>query len=286
MPKPMAADREDNVLDLVCTSLSQGERKLQVVDRPDRRPPSAVPPVDAIIRVINGDHDEEWAADVCLASKKFDPRLPPAMKELEAALTPPLTQLATLANRVLWISCCAHVRPDRVPSKEWRALMNEYYINIYDRAVIALARPNGEWTDSEVGIRWFEHGLEANEKRVVLSYRHPFLHESFAFSPKVRLKLTGQLRRARDAGYRTLLILDQESPAYMPWISNIVPTPYEIGEGIAFAVAHCRTTLDAGVLVDDSTVHEVYGRVGETTQSLARQASKAPYLSRTDQTPA
>ena len=63
MPKPRATEREDYVLDLVCSELSQGERKLQIVDRPDRRPPSEVPPVDAIIRVVDGDYEEEWAAD-------------------------------------------------------------------------------------------------------------------------------------------------------------------------------------------------------------------------------
>src|SRR6266849_1320569 len=59
MPKISAADREDEVLDLVCAELSSAGRELQIVDRPDRRAPSSVPPVDAIIRVAEDGYDEE-----------------------------------------------------------------------------------------------------------------------------------------------------------------------------------------------------------------------------------
>ncbi len=263
MPKPSAADREDEVLRLVCAELSSGGRELQIVDRPDRRAPSSVPPVDAIIRVAEGDYEDEWAADVCLTSKKFDPRIPAAMKQLEEALIGPLTQLATNVNRSLRINCCAYVKPDRVSRREWAAMMSGYHRNIWDRALMALTRSSGEWLDSEVSIMWDRPESAPKGHPVLMSYRDPFINESFSFSPKVRKKLEGQLSRAREAGYRTLLILDQDPPRSTPWVGDIIPTPYEIGEGIAFAVAHCRTTLDAGILVNYSTVHEVYGRVGK-----------------------
>ena len=265
MPKPSAADREDEVLQLVCAELSSGGRGLQIVDRPDRRAPSSVPPVDAIIRVAEDGYEEEWAADVCLISKKFDPRIPAAMRQLEAVLIGPLTELATNANRGLRINCCAYVKPDRVPRKEWAAMMSGYHRNIWDRAVMALTRSTGEWLDAEVSIMWSPLGQTPWDPRALMSYRDPFINESFSFSPKVRKKLEGQLSRAREAGYHTLLILDQEPPRSTPWIGDIIPTPYEIGESMAFAVAHCRTRLDAGILVNYSSVHEVYGRVGKPT---------------------
>lgn len=258
------------MLDLVCTGLSQGERKVEIVDRPDRRAVSEVPPVDALLRVIDNDHDERWAADVCLASKKFDARIPAAMKELQNALMTPLTELAEKADRTLTISCRAYVRLDRVPRKEWNGMMGGYHRNIWDRVIMALLRPTGEWTDAEVSIRWSAAGAPRIGPRVLMSYQDPFSNEAFAFSPKVRRKLEGQLTRARNAGYRTLLILDQEPPNYVPWVGNILPTAYEIGEGIAFAVAHCRTTLDAAILVQDSSVHEVYGRVGKPAPCCCR----------------
>jgi thiol-disulfide isomerase/thioredoxin len=263
MPKQSAADREDEILELICAKLSGEDRKLEIIDRPDRRPRSEVPPVDAIIRVVEGDYEEEWAADVCLTSKKFNPHFPPAMKELQNAILAPLTELAQKVNRTLSINCRVYVRPEKVSSKQWKTMMAGYHRNIYDRVVMALFRPDGEWTDPEVSVVWRVPGEVTNGPQVRMSYGDPYVYEGFQFSPAVRRKLEGQLRRARDAGYRTLLVLDQEPPRNTPWIGDILPTPYEIGEGIAFAVAHCRTTLDAAVLVNDSSVYEVYHRVGK-----------------------
>lgn len=268
MPKPEHEQREDELLDLVCSKLSRDGRQVVITDRPDRRPPSDVPPVDAIVRVVEGEYGQLWAADVCLVSKKFDPRIPAAMRELSDALLPSLVPLAEKLGKTLRLLCRAYVRPDNVSGKEWQILMREYYTNIFDRAIMAMTRPTGEWTDAEVSILWLNED-EKIEERVRISYSDPFINESFAFAPKVRKKLGGQLLRAREAGYPTLLILDQVAPNYVPWISNTLPEPYEIGEGIAFAVAHLRTRLDAGVLVnDDENVHEVYGRVGKAMQPL------------------
>lgn len=265
MPIAGAKQREDKVLETVCVALSASGRRLEIVDRPDRRPPGDRPPVDALIRVVMADsYDCVWAADVCLASKKFDPRIPAATKELQKALTPQITAVARAANRRVTVLCRAYLRPEKVSGREWRILMREYHQNIFDRAVMALMRPNGEWTDAEVSILWRGAPENDNEDLVRMSYNDPFIHEGFSFSPTVRKKLQGQLRLAREAGYPTMLILDQQPPSYMPWIGNIMPTPYEIGEGIAFAVASVRAKLDACILVEhEDRVHEVYGKVGE-----------------------
>src|SRR6266568_2494095 len=117
-------------------------------------------------------------------------------------------------------------------------MMSSYHRNIWDRALMALTRSSGEWLDSEVSIMWDRPESAPKGHPVLMSYRDPFINESFSFSPKVRKKLEGQLSRAREAGYRTLLILDQDPPRSTPWVGDIIPTPYEIGEGIAIAVTH------------------------------------------------
>jgi hypothetical protein len=98
----------------------------------------------------------------------------------------------------------------------------------------------------------------------MLGFYDPFIHEGFRFSRAVTLKLTKQLASARSRGYPTLLILDQKAPKYVDWIINTIPEPYEVGEGLAFLVAHHKARLDACVLVqDDDSVHEIYGLVGK-----------------------
>jgi hypothetical protein len=264
MPKSEAKEREDEALALVCSALSRDGRSLTVEDRPDRPGSARDLTVDAVIRVVEDDYDEVWAADVCLASRKFDPRLPAAMNGLRQALLPPLTELADAVRRSVSVSCRAYVRLSGVSRNEWRRMMNDYVRNVYDRARMALVRPDQEWYDSEVGIYWRQVEYGFTGERVMLQFYDPFIHEGFRFSQAVTLKLTKQLAGARISGYPTLLILDQKAPKYVDWITNTMPEPYEIGEGLAFLVAHHRARLDACVLVQyDDSVHEIYGRVGK-----------------------
>jgi hypothetical protein len=197
------------------------------------------------------------------------------MKELRKALMPPLTDLTQKVNRSVRLNCRAYVRPGTVPGKQWKAMMGGYHRNILDRAVMALFRPDGEWIDPEVIVLWSKPGQTTTGPQVQIFYGDPFIYEGFGFSPAVRRKLQGQLRRAHDAGYCTLLILDQEPPRDTPWIGDILPTPYEIGEGIAFTVSHSQATLDAAVLVSDSSVDEVYYRVGKPTLSCCPHCRSA-----------
>ncbi|WP_285645392.1 hypothetical protein [Lentzea sp. NBRC 102530] len=214
------------------------------------------------------DYDTMWAADVCLASRKFDPRLPAAMNGLRQLLIPPLTELAEQVGLRATVGCRAYVRLTGISRNEWKRMTNSYVRNIYDRAVMALMRPDKEWYDSEVGIHWLPNDAQPNSERVTLHFYDPFIYEGFRFSKAVHLKLTNQLPRARAAGYPTLLILDQKSPRYVDWTVNIAPEPLEIGEGIAFLVANRGVRLDACVLVNhDDSIHEIYHTVGNTCSS-------------------
>jgi hypothetical protein len=264
MPKAAAKDREDECLELVCAALSSARRSLTVEDRPDRTGLARDLTVDAVIRVVEDGYDAAWAADVCLASRKFDPKLPSAMNQLREVLLPPVTRLATEAGQHVSVSCRAYVRLPGVSRNEWRRMLNGYVRNVYDRAVMALLRPDKEWYDPEVGIYWRPDSADFDGEPVRLQFYDPFGMEGFRFSRAVPLKLTNQLKRAHDAGYPTLLILDQKAPNYVTWINNICPEPYELGEAMAFLVGQHKATLDACVLVDhDDSVHEIYRRVGK-----------------------
>jgi hypothetical protein len=268
MPKSVAEDREDEVLALTCAALSLDGRTVEIEARPDRSSLARELTVDAILRVVEDGHDIAWAADVCLASRKFDPRLPAAMNSLRQILLPPLTDLATKVGRSVSVSCRAYVRLPGVSRNEWRRINQSYVRNVFDRVVMAFARPDKEWYDSEVGIHWLPTEFVLGNQRVMLQFSDPFIHESFRFSRAVSLKLTNQLKRASDSGFPTLLILDQKAPKYVDWITNIMPEPFEIGEVVAFLVAHHRASLSAGVLVEhDDSVHEIYRRVGKGFES-------------------
>lgn len=259
MPKDEALEREDAVLKLVCDGLSNEHRTLRAVGRPDAEKHALA--VDALIEVTEDGTSRTWAADITLASKKFDPRIPAAMKDLEDNLLPRLEDLAAKVGRAVMVGCKPFVRSHRHTSKQWKALMREYQDNIYDRAVVSAFRASGQWFDSEVGITWQGPGSSFGEgRRVLLSYHDPKIEEGFRFSHSVEKKLQVQLARAQAAGYPTILILDQKPPIYVRWASNSEPTPYDIGCGLAFATSWLKGKLDVGVLVQpDDSVHEVYG---------------------------
>lgn len=143
-------------------------------------------------------------------------------------------------------------------------MLNGYVRNVYDRAVMALVRPEKEWYDPEVGIYWQTDSSDFDGDPVQIQFYDPFMMESFRFSRAVPQKLTNQLKRAHDMGYPTLLILDQKAPNYLPWINNVCPEPDELGEAMAFLVGRHNAPLNACVLIDhDDSVHEIYGRVGK-----------------------
>lgn len=271
MPKDAAHDREDECLDLVRAALSSPPRSLAIEDRPDRAGRARDLTVDAVIRVVEDDYNAAWAADVCLASRRFDPRLPAAMNQLRQILLPLLNDLAARAGHHVSVSCRAYVKLPGISRNEWRRILNGYVRNVYDRAVMALVRPDKEWYDSEVGIYWRPDDPNFDIEPVSLQFYDPFMMEGFRFSRAVPLKLTKQLKRAHDVGYPTLLILDQKPPSYVTWLSNTCPEPYEIGEAMAFLVGQHRATLGACVLVNhDDSVHEIYRRVGKSVDNLSR----------------
>lgn len=215
--------------------------------------------------MVEDGYSAAWAADVCLASRKFDPRLPAAMEQLRELLLPQLIELAAGVGQYLSVSCRAYVPLPGVSRNEWRRMVKGYVRNVRDRAAIALLRPDKEWYDSEVGIYWHSGSSEIDGEIARLQFYDPFTMEGFRFSRAVPLKLTNQMKRAHDVGYPTLLILDQKAPTYVTWINNVCPEPYELGEAMAFLVAHHKATLDACVLVDhDDSVHEIYRRVGSS----------------------
>ncbi|MEV6013752.1 hypothetical protein AB0M29_44375, partial [Streptomyces sp. NPDC051976] len=256
---PWALGRENVVLKLVCDALSDEGRTLTVVGRPDLE--KQVLTVDALIEVTEGGASRTWAADIALASKKFDGNIPAAMKALEQNLLPRLEALAAQLSRAVMVGCKPYVRSDRHTRGEWRSLMGEYEDNIYDRVFMAAMRPSGEWHDSEVTISWQgATSALADGRRVLLSYHDPKIEEGFRFSPAVEKKLQNQLARAQAAGYPTMLILDQKPPTYVRWALNSEPTPYNIGCGLAFVTSWLKGKLDVGVLVQsDDSVHVVYG---------------------------
>ncbi|HEV7651967.1 MAG TPA: hypothetical protein VGP26_27750 [Actinophytocola sp.] len=262
MPKARAREREDEVLSLVCAALTTPERSVTLETRPDQDPASNLT-VDALLRVSEDESNELWAADVCLASRKFDPRLPAAMRAFRQDLLPLLNGLAGKVGRCVSVSCRAYVRLPGVSRNEWKPMVRSYMRNVVDRVAVAAMRPDQEWFDSEVGIRWRPAERWENGDRVMLQFYEPFMHEGFKFSRAVHLKLSNQLQRAGKDGYPTILILDQKPPDYVDWIMDIVPDPGELGEMLGFLVASQRATLSAGLLVDaNDSVHEIYYRVG------------------------
>src|SRR5215469_16939800 len=90
------------------------------------------------IEVTEHGTSRTWAADIALASKKFDRQIPAAMKDLE--------EVAAKVNRAVMVGCKPFVRSERHTRNQWNALMREYQDNIHDRVVIAAMRPSATGT--------------------------------------------------------------------------------------------------------------------------------------------
>jgi hypothetical protein len=57
------------------------------------------------IEVTEHSTSRTWAADIALASKKFDSQIPAAMKDLEDNLLPRLEEVAAKVNRAVMVGC-------------------------------------------------------------------------------------------------------------------------------------------------------------------------------------
>lgn len=194
------SDHEDTALAAFCDELTARGCRVRVTAHPDRYPGHPLS-VDALID-IDG---EEWAIDHCLLSRP--PQLPPAMNAAEAALQTKLDQIAHQHGRVIVAS---YLPQTGTKGQQWGAAYYDKLIELAEQAAAtegltsgddgfatvqaipsqtpgAVLVPFTDTTASPFTITQLDAGL-----------REPFLR-----------KLDGQLRRAKEAGYPTALLLDQ-----------------------------------------------------------------------------
>jgi hypothetical protein len=194
---------EDLALTALCDELTARGRAAKLISHPDRDGDDPQLTVDALMDV-NG---ILWAVDHCLVSRS--PELPAAMRDGEKALRRPLEAVAESTHTSLAVQYQPQAGTTRADKRRGAA---------YYQAVIQLAQRACNTAvpvaaaDGVVMIQgWPDWQPKVYLQAVADLTGNIFLGTQIEAGLKAALtkKLTGQLKRAKDAGYKTALLLDQ-----------------------------------------------------------------------------
>lgn len=194
------SDHEDAALQALCWELRARGHDAMITSRPDADPQRPLT-VDALF-AIDG---EEWAVDHCLLSRP--PLLAPALKAAEAALKDKLGALAREHGRLISVS---YLPQTGERGRKWG---EDYYNELIEMAQRAIE--TGEFTTSADGFATAAALPTETPDVSLVAFTSMTMNPSIGSQIELGLrtpllkKLDGQLRRAKDAGYRTALLLDQ-----------------------------------------------------------------------------
>jgi hypothetical protein len=182
--------------------------------------------VDALLR-LDG---QEWAVEH--ARVAYQSRLVPASDSVRRALQGPLEELTKGRGRGLWVSVLPP--PPPIGSPEGRAYCERV------RSVAEAALDSGEAAFDDDGFTTVQ--LIDDPTVAICTFlaadprKGSQVEEGIAGA--VRKKLSGQLLRAKQAGYKVLLLLDQVQPASSRQPSRFLASPQTVA-------AVVRPLLDA-----------------------------------------
>ncbi|TJZ99355.1 hypothetical protein [Actinacidiphila oryziradicis] len=189
---------EDRALDALVRTLIGFGHTAAVTAHPDRGTGHLLT-VDAIV-TLDG---TEWAVDHCLLSR--DSRIPGARAMGEKHLQEPLEGIAHDAGVALAVSYQPHTGPQAAA----------YYDSVLDMAHAAAADRRNRWgSDGFTSVQIMPNtpsgivGLSVFQTMT----GNPLVSQQIeeGIGAALDKKLTRQLRRAKDAGYPVMLLLDQE----------------------------------------------------------------------------
>jgi len=199
-PMTATSDQEDAALQAFCDELTARGHQTRITCNPDRDQHHHLT-VDALID-IDG---EQWAVDHCLLSRP--PQLPPAMKNAEAALQTRLDAIAQEHGRMIVAS---YLPQTGAVGQQWGTAYYDKLIELAKQAVttdglvggddgFATAQAVPSQTPGVVLVPFTDTtGNPLTSAQIDAGLRTPLLE-----------KLDGQLKRAKEAGHRTALLLDQ-----------------------------------------------------------------------------
>ncbi|OLE28816.1 MAG: hypothetical protein AUG49_01300 [Catenulispora sp. 13_1_20CM_3_70_7] len=192
-------DHEDAALAALVDELTGRGKSVRITDHPDRSPGNTLT-VDALID-IDG---TIWAVDHCLVSRP--PQLPPAVANAEKLLEPALEALAVKEQcRIV-----ASFAP--ISGKTGKAQDATFYQDMIAKVTVGIATRKTVYEPNRFHIEFTE-----DDPEVVLM---PWAVDGAAglssadqvdegLRDAVTKKLNGQLSRAKQVGYPTMLLLDQ-----------------------------------------------------------------------------
>lgn len=268
MQSPEELEREHQVVDEVMSALgAHPQVSVCLLGRPDEERGSGRFPegltVDAVLELSTADASQLWAVDVTILG--WNPRLVPARRDFEPRLVEALRPLAVEAGMGLAVM----YRPPVGAPDRGRAYL-DLIVDFTERLLVGQEE---EYSPTSL------HPLHQDEDTaVLLDPDHPGVVDimsglsdtpdslgqlSGTFEVTLRKKLTGQLLRAHEHGYRTLLAVDQVGPPNALG-TNFIASPTTVGQSVGRTVAdHGHQggahALDLAVLVTVDSCVPVFG---------------------------
>jgi hypothetical protein len=269
VPTDEAIRREREVVQLVISSLrSASQVSVELLGSPDEERISGRFPanltVEALLRLSDGDTECTWAVDVMNLS--WNSRLVPAISGFEDALQCELEQLA----RENGVGLAVMYRPPvghkdrgagyRDQVVDWARKLIDGWEHDPHRATHPLA------ADPNTGVEVNRHPSEPGRVLLFAGLSDtPSVSEQLEATlvPPLEKKLRGQLLRAHELGYRTILAIDQVGPQSRVG-NNFLASPTAVGQVVSRTVAqhgHAggRHSLDFAVVVTRTGCAPVYG---------------------------
>jgi hypothetical protein len=235
--------------------------------------------VDAVLRVRTSGHDRLWAADVSLVPLSKD--MTSALATFEERVIPELATLAERAGRALTVSCHPRLISAEVTRNDRKRQISADVASVLQAAskAISSGQDHLPTLNDELRLQILVHDYPEHAHGSSVDFM-PFVGGTDPdvaaqlrrdLTPPVRGKLNKQLRSPRQAGYPTLLVLDQRGHGGLAVPTNFLASQVTIRTVVEECLADFPRVLDACVLVDSKDqVIELIGTVGVPRYDSAR----------------
>jgi hypothetical protein len=267
MPTDQAAAREVRLIKAVAAWVRAQGSPCHIQGWPDREPaswPSGLT-TEAVLAIGDEHRPASWAADVM--GVPVPGAVAAGMAEARQKILPRAAVLAAAARRAVTISI-------RFAGGD-AAKRNEYYEEVLRHAEEALQSGDDYWDESgadpETQVVLFSSeffGDPAPPTGAMRVNLVPFTGTNADLLAEVQdvvttplaKKLDNQLKRAKDLGYATLLVLDQQGNESLPAGTTWLPSTGTVSAVLKNCVAAHPGVLDAAVLAQiDGAIMPIFG---------------------------
>jgi hypothetical protein len=268
MPTNAAARREEEIITAVARAwASATDLAVSIAGWPDRdRQSGTYPPgltVDALLRASNGASEAVWAVDVVTLT--WHPRLVPAVEWLVERLQAALEAVASRNQRRIVVGVGPRIGDPDGGASYVAAIVQ--WVEELIQGTDPKRSPFANDPNTYIDVRdepFTDAGSPVKLMYLLSSTTSTFDQLQESLADPLRRKLDGQLLKAHDLGYPTMLVIDQVGHEDLPHGTNFLPSVGTVSQFVTSRVAqHGHATgghvLDFGALVCSDGCVPIYG---------------------------